>query len=218
MTSKLELYNMALGHLRERKLTSVAEQREPRRVLDDFWDQVVGECIEEAYWKFMIRTVQADASVSVVPTFGWTYAFTIPDDCVRLKMISGEETFNQPLLDYMEEAGYWYANLTPLYVRYVSNDRAYGLDMSRWTKNFSSWVSFKLAEYSCGRITGSDALLTGSSGSDGIIKRGHKAKVKAKSIDAMEDPPGQIPAGTWVRSRRGYLRGLPAPGGDLYDD
>jgi hypothetical protein len=175
-------------------------------VLDDFYDQVVDECLAEALWNFIVRAVQIDASGTVEPQFGWNYAFAMPDDWVRTVMISTVETFTDPLLDYVEETGYWYADFTPIYARYVSSDVNYGRDLGRWSANFTAYASFKLAEYACGRVTGSTELLQGP---DGLLKRGHKAKIKAKSNDAMNQPPGQMPAGTWARSRRGFLRGVP---------
>jgi hypothetical protein len=215
MADKLSIYNMALGHLRERRLASLTEAREPRRVLDDFWNQVVSECLEEGLWNFMVRAVQADSSATVTPAFGWKYAFAIPADWVRTVLISTVETFTPPLLDYAEETGYWYANWTPLFARYVSSDPLYGQNLGSWTANFTKYVSYQLAQYACGRITGSEDLLAGP---EGITKRLHHAKIKAKSNDAMNQPPGQIPTGTWVRSRRGFLRGVPLPGGTQYDD
>lgn len=215
MTDKLSLYNLALGHLRQRRLGSLSDANEPRRVLDDFYPQVVAECLAEGLWKFMTRSVRIDASASITPSFGWAYAFAIPDDWVRTIQISDGETFDPPLLDYVEEAGYWYANSTPLFVRLVSNDTSYGMDLSLWPANFTGFVAFYLAEYSCGRITGSDDLLKGE---QGIIRRTYKAKIRAKATDAMNDPPGQPPMGTWARSRRGAFRGLPAPGGTGNDD
>lgn len=212
---RLQIYNLALGHLGERRLATLAENREPRRVLDDLWDQTKNECLEEALWNFMIRASSIDASTSVVPSFGFSYAFRIPDDWVRTVMISTVETFAVPLLDYMEETGYWYANWTPIFVRFISNDAAYGNDLSRWTANFCKYMSYQLAQYGCKRITGADTMLQGP---EGITKRLHKAKIKAKSNDAMNQPPGEMPAGTWVRSRRGAFRGIPLPGGSGYDD
>ena len=218
MTDQLTVYNMTLGHLRERRLASLSENREPRRVLDDFWNQVVEEALEEGLWNFFIRAVQEDASATLVPSFGWSYAFPIPTDWVRTVMVCSDENFVQPLLDYEEETGVWYANDTPLFVRYVSNDPTYGNNLGGWTANFTKYVSLLLAEYACGRITGSTDLLKGP---DGIRERLRQARTKAKSNDAMNQPPGELPMGTWARSRRGYLRGVPMPGGsgpDSFDD
>lgn len=215
MTDKLSVFNLALLHLRERRLASLTEQREPRRVLDDIFDQVQGECLAEGLWNFMLRAIEIDSSSTVSTQFGWKYAFKIPDDWIRTVLISTTETFNPPLLDYAEETGYWYADWTPIFVKYVSSDPLYGQNLGRWTANFTAYVALKLAEYGCGRITGSETLLNGP---DGIVRRCYKAKIKAKSNDAMNQPPGQMPTGTWARSRRGFLRGLPMPGGTGFDD
>lgn len=210
MTTRLELYNLTLAHLRERKLGSLTQNCEPRRVLDDFYDQAVREAIEAGLWNCMLRSMQIDASTTIIPQFGWLYAFEIPDDWVRTVVISSEETLTDPLLDYNEEAGIWFANFSPLFVKYVSNGPQYGGDLGRWTGNFTAYVSLLLAEYACGRVTGATTLLDGP---NGISKRLTKARTKAKSNDAMNQPPGQMPTGTWARSRRGFTRGVPMPGG-----
>lgn len=217
MADKLAVYNLTLAHLRQRRIGSLTEASEARRVLDDLWNQVVAEALAEALWNFMVRAVQQDASSTVTPAFGWKYAFELPNDWVRTVLVSTVETFNPPLLEYAEETGFWFANFTPLFVRYVSSDPVYGMNLGAWPANFTAWVALHLAEYACGRVAGpaGDALLDGP---NGIVKRAYKAKVKAKSTDAMNQPPGEMPTGTWARSRRGFLHGLPAPGGDMFDD
>lgn len=206
---------MALGAQGQRRITALTEAIESRRVLDDFWDQTLREALEEGFWNFAMRAIRIDASTTVDPIFGWNYAFLIPNDRVRTMMVSTVETFTPPLLDYMEEGGYWYANFTPLFIRHVSSDALYGLNLGVWPANFTKYISLLLAQYTCKKITGSDDLLKGP---EGISRKLREAKVKAKSNDAMDDPPGQIPTGTWARSRRGFLRGLPLPGGTGYDD
>lgn len=215
MTDKLKVYNLALFHLHERRLASLTEAREPRRVLDDIWDHVVQLCLEEAQWNFMLRAVKIDASSTVTPGFGWTYAFAIPDDWLRTTIVSSDPTFSPPLLDFTEESGYWFADSTPLYVKYQSNDPLYGLDLGSWTANFTGYVAYQLAEYACGKLSGKDELLQGPAG---ITRRLKTARIKAKSNDAMNLGPREMPSGTWVNSRRGGVRGRPMPGGDMFDD
>ena len=89
MTTQLFIYNEALGHLGERQLASLAEPREPRRVLDSYWSDVVGFCLSQGLWKFAKRTVQIDNDASVTPQFGFNYCFPIP----RI----GSEQFSFPL-------------------------------------------------------------------------------------------------------------------------
>lgn len=215
MTDQLSLYNLALLHLGERRIASLNENREPRRVLDDLWPTVRQLCLEEAQWNFFLRTIQIDASGTLTPSFGWKYAFTIPTDWLRTKLVSTVETMTPPLLDFAEETGYWYANFTPLFVSYVSNDALYGQNLGAWTANFTAYVALQLAEYACHRIPGKTELLEGKNGISGRL---NKARIKAKSNDAMDTGPREMPTGTWARSRRGFLRGAPLPGGTTFDD
>ena len=195
MATKLSLYNGALEDLDERRLASLTEAREPRRVLDDFYDSTVKYCLEQGYWNFAMRAVQADSSSSITPTFGYQYAFTKPEDFVRLYAMSSEPTMRQPLLEFVDEPALWYANVDPLYVKYVSDDTAYGMDLSLWPDTFTNYVELRLALKACKRITGKSA-------SDDLVKAEKRALADARSKDAMNEPPGQMPAGTWVRSRR----------------
>jgi hypothetical protein len=196
VASKLGIYNAALLILGERKLSSLSEAREPRRALDDAYDDGVGYCLERGFWNFAMRAIQADSSASVTPTFGYNYAFAKPSDFVRLHSFGGTETFDPPLMTVVDEPNYWYANVDPLFVRYVSNDTAYGLDLSLWSETFSDYVANRLAVKTCKRITGKAP--------DGDMKLDEKkARAVALSKDAMDEPPGFPPRGSWVNSRLG---------------
>jgi hypothetical protein len=59
---------------------------------------------------------------NVDPAFGLAYGFTKPSDWIRTAGVCSDERFATPLIQYKDEAGYWYADITPIYVRYVSND------------------------------------------------------------------------------------------------
>jgi hypothetical protein len=196
MAAKLALYNSALLVLGERKLASLAEAREPRRALDDAYDDAVAYCLEAGFWNFAMRAIQADSSASVTPTFGYTYAFTKPSDFVRLYSYGSTETFDPPLLTVVDEPNYWFANVDPLYVKYVSNDTAYGMDLSIWSESFSEYVSLRLAVKTCKRITGAFP-------NDDLKKDEKRALAIARSKDAMDEPVGFPPRGTWVTSRLG---------------
>lgn len=201
---QLSIYNEALGHLGERRLASLTEQREPRRVLDSYWSDVVRYCINEGLWRFAIRTAQIEATTAFVPQFGYNNAFQFPSDFVRVVQLSTSPQIDPPLTQYREEAGYWYANSTPLYARYISNDPMYGLNMGGWPQVFVDFVELRLAVKACYRITGSRELLAGA---DGLIKREERAKRVAKGTIAMDDPAGLPPVPFWVRARRGAYAG-----------
>jgi len=206
VTDKLTLYNEALGHLKERRLASLSENREPRRVLDDYFTSTPRYCLEQGLFRFAKRVTQIDASSTTIPAFGYNSAFRIPDDWIRTVVISTSPDLDPPLLQYNEEAGYWYANATPLYVSYVSSDPLYGMDLGSWPEAFADYVALRLARKGCKRITGSDDLLKGP---QGLIAQEDKARRITKANDAMNDPPGMPPVPFWARARRGAF----GPGG-----
>lgn len=194
MTTKLEVYQDALLALGQERLAALTEANTARYALDDAYDKAVSYCLEQGFWNHAMRTVQIDSSATVEPAFGYAFAFLKPPDFVRLFGMSVEETMSQPLLRFVDEAGYWYADSDPLYAKFVSDDTAYGRDLSLWPETFAEYVSLRLAVRTCKRITG-------SSPDDSLMKAEKKALSDARSKDAMNEPPGFPPRGTWVQSR-----------------
>lgn len=194
---KIERYNGALLILGEEKLASLSENRAPRRALDDAWDQVTAYCLEQGYFNFAMRAIQVDSSASVTPTFGYQFAFPKPSDFIRMYRQSSSPTLDPELQDIVDEPNYWFANIDPIYVKYVSNDPAYGMDSSLWPNTFNEYIDTRLALKTCKRITGKDP-------SEDLIKAEKLARMDARAKDAMNEPPGIPPPGSWVLSR---LRG-----------
>lgn len=202
MTDQLSLYNGALAVLGARKLANLSENREPRHKLDDIWARdLVERCLQAGQWNFATRSMQPAISSSVTPAFGYTNAFEKPTDFVRTTGISTDEYFKQPLTQYTDEAGFWFADEDVIYIRYVSNDTQWGFDFSLWPYNFARFVEHFLAVEVAPRLTGIDKSAADLKGE---LKNAKKA---AKATDAMEEPPAFPPPGTWVRARWGNVGG-----------
>jgi hypothetical protein len=109
-----------------------------------------------------------------------------------------------PLLQYRDEAGYWYADVDLIYVRYVSDHANFGMDLSRWPSSFVDYVK----AYFAGRII---HKLPGAAsdrreflhGPPGRPDKGHiaQALMLAKNKDAMAIPSRNPQSGTWARAR-----------------
>ena len=195
MASKLEIYNNALLILGERKLSSLTEDVEPRYVLDDAYDRCLAVCLSASGWNFGMRTVVIDSSTTVDPDFGYTYAFLQPTDYIRTFQISDNENLYPPLQDYTHESGYWYAWVDPIYVKYLSNDAGYGMDIANWPSSFSEFVETALARRICRRITSSEEKLK-------LIYQLEQRMAKtAIGRDSIGDPVTFPPRGTWATSR-----------------
>jgi hypothetical protein len=198
MTTKLAVYNGALEHLGNRPLASLTESGQPRRALDAAWDAAVAYCLEAGQWRFAKRTVRLDYDPDVTPAWGYEYAFAIPSDHVRLTGMWADENLNQPLNDYREENGYWFANVTLIYLGYVSDDTQFGLDLGAWPSRFTEFVQVHLAAKTALNITGDKARRD-----DCIAMRDKQYLPDAIAIDAMQDPTRELPPGSWLRARHG---------------
>jgi hypothetical protein len=204
MTDRLSLYNGALRECQDRKLGSLTENREPRRLLDDVWNDGVGVVryvLQRKQWRFGRRTVEMSPDPSMEPSFGYRNVFGLPDDHCRTCGVWSDEYQSAPFLQYRFEAGYWYADLDPLYVTYVSDDTLYGGDLSSWPPNFVLYVETHMASLIAGRLTGSKA------DRNDLLKLAEMRLNESANTDAMEDPTQFPPDGLWVRSRRGGLSG-----------
>jgi len=213
VTDKLSVFNDALLLLGERTLSGLTEEREPRRLLDQVWDNgAVNSCLERGQWYFAMRTVRIDFDPAVSPDFGYQYAFDKGSDWIITSAVCSDEYFRWPITRYTDENGYWYADEQEIYVKYVSNDVAYGNDLSIWPISFKDYVSAYLASKIVMKISGGDdkmlVYLTGNDGDGGYLK---KSLDFAKSKAAMALPTTFPARGSWSNARH---RGRRQDGGN----
>lgn len=194
MPDKLSLYNGALYILGTRPLATLNDSVEPRRALDQHWTDARNHCLAQGQWKFALRTVKLDYNSSITPAFGFSRAFTKPSDFIRTTNFCYDEFLMMPIVAYTQEQGHWYCEVDEIYVTYVSNDAAYGLDYTLWTTTFTYFVEAYLAKRIRRRIMPSrDA--------EEIEVEYQEALDNALFKDAIESPTQYPPQGKWVQSR-----------------
>jgi hypothetical protein len=99
----------------------------------------VRACLEMGQWNFAMRTIQIDYDSGVEPSSATPARSPSPPTGCSPRPCASDEFFRFPLTRYTDEAGYWYSDLDTLYVRYVSDDVAYGLNMNHWPESFREW-------------------------------------------------------------------------------
>jgi hypothetical protein len=196
-TTKLEVYSQALLALGQKKLSSLTENSDQRRVLDDYWTRVTLYALEQGQWNFAMKAVEIESEAGIEGTFGYAKAFLKPDDLVRLAGLSSSEYFDPPLTRYLDESGYWWADIDPIYVRYVSDEVDYGMALERWPETFTKYVYLYLASQIAPRLTIAEQT---QQALDVLVKR---ARTDARSKDAMGEAPGFRPQGSWSMARAG---------------
>jgi len=215
IATRLSIYNGACALIGERILqpasagaTYSAEDRESRRALDDIWDRGgVNTCLAAGLWNLAKRTIQWNYDPDYTPPFGYQCAFGHPTDWVRWMAICVDPYMQAPLLQYDDQGGYLFCDLQQIYVAYVSNDKAFGMNMAAWPDAFQRYVEAYFAAAVCQRVTG-DANKTVK-----CEKERDATLIKAKSTDAMNEATTLLPAGNWRMARHGrrqtYDRGNP---------
>ncbi len=199
MTTKLKVYNEALLICGERRLSTITDAIEARYLLDDVYNNGgVNLCLESGQWKFAMRTIEIDASTTVEPTYGLANAFEKPTDWVLTSAICSDEYFQVPLLDALDEAGYWYSDTDPIYVRYVSNDTEYGMDLASWPARFAEFVAAHFASKIIMKLTSDKEKR------QQVMDYRKKTLSDARTHDAFGDPVKFPPSGSWSSARRGH--------------
>lgn len=215
-TTRLKIYNGALDLCGERRLGSLTEQRKSRRLLDGVWDgDGVRFCLEQGEWQFAMRTDEIAQDPSSATQFGYTYAFNKPDDWVATHAVCSDPFFKAPLIEYADEVDLWFANITPIWVKYVSDDDTYGMNLAQWPQSFCDYVDAYFASKIVMPLTGDKDKVYYICGdpdraTSGVV--GKKLKI-AKNRAGMTQPTRFPAPGTWTRARYGRGSGNNRPDG-----
>lgn len=150
MATKLSIYNKALRHLGETRLTATTDTVPSRYEIDDAWADVLLQVLRDAPWNF--ATVTATLSSTTGTIAGYTYVFTHPSDCVRIIQVAGDTAFASEI-DHRVEGLKIHTKQTPAYIRYVSNALDDDDDIATWPIEFVEAVALRIAAEICERMT-----------------------------------------------------------------
>lgn len=114
-------------------------------VLDAAWERVVRFCLTEHYWNFATTTTSIASSGAA--SLGFTYGFNKPSNWLRTIHVASDTSFSTNI-EYRDEGGRLLANITPIYLRYVSSAAALDSAAASWPEAFTRVVAYRLA-YEC---------------------------------------------------------------------
>jgi len=206
MADRLDIYRGALRLLGPSNLSSLTEDLPVRHTLDSIWRSAGDLLLQEGLWNHAIRTSEIGYDEDVEPLFGFRYAFPYPDDYVRLAGISQTPDFIEGLRHYETEARYFYADIETIYIRYVSNDDAYGWNVGAWPASFGKAMEAYMA-FESGLPISADR------GNRNDVFTLYKSRIdKAKTLDAVDErvrtsPPGRLTRARMAPGRRDRYRG-----------
>lgn len=198
MATKLTVYNRALLALKSRRLATLTENRSERRDLDSVYSETLDWMLERALWNFSLSSEEWTPSAEAESQFGYQYVYDKPEFYMRLVRIAANERFVPTLSDFSEEGDFFFSDVSPMWVQYVSTDPRRGRDPGKWTPSFAEAFAMELAWRAGPHICSMSAA-----DEDKLDKMRRKALSEAKSSDAVNQPMSVLPPGRLVQARTG---------------
>lgn len=198
MTSKIAIANRALTKIGEPRVVSLDDSQASQEI-DAMWDILRDSELRKNRWGFAITREQVAASVTA-PAFGYTTAYPLPADCLRVLML-GDILPGYDPTDYRNgaDSSEWViegrsllTNTTgDLNLRYVRQVE----DTTQWDAAFIETFACRLAIELCERITQS------SEKRQQAKAEYRDALGEARRAGALELPSVPIADDSWVLVR-----------------
>jgi len=149
--SETQIYNAVLDKLAEESVLSTTDEKAVARWLNRNYPLQRDVLLQRHTWNFALarRMLAAD---SIKPEFEWSYAYTIPEDCIRVLPLTMDGKRNSPQIAFIVEGTKILTNKSaPLPVRYIFRQTNTALFTPVFVDllaqilaaNFSYWVTGK---------------------------------------------------------------------------
>lgn len=202
MATKLQIYNGTNRRLSNPRLVSLSQETSSRYFLDGIWDDgMIDYLLSRGKWSFAKRTLGMFPSTTLIPQFGFKYAYPQPIDFILLSSLWQDERSLVPLLRYKYQAGVFYSDFNKIYLDYVSNDVAYGGNIAIWPSMFTQYAQAYMASQAQPLICNSNVT------DQDLTKDLVMAERMALTADGLNKPIQVAPTGSWGRTR---LNGQPS--------
>ncbi len=118
VTSNTEICNLALKALGLDPIASLqSDTSQAGIILRNTWEATRDAILRAANWRCLLSRSASLARDAAAPSFGFSYAYALPPDCVRVVEMSVDA-------DYSVEGRLLLTNETEAYIRYVAYDKA----------------------------------------------------------------------------------------------
>jgi hypothetical protein len=211
MADRLEIFNRALLHIGEGRLTTLTDDVEARYVFDAHWPTIALDGLARGDWNFAQKTAEISQSTTTTVIPGYEFAFDHPTDWVRtiaynfVADFTDVFFFDRDTLDVYEERGSWFTNSEQFYVRYISSDFTQDANLTAYPPTYVEFIAGLLALRTVERLT------QGTTKKEDLEDDVKKMLLKAKSNDARNLKDARPRLGKWGQAligqtgRRGQI-------------
>jgi len=197
-TSDVAIANLALTKIGDLRITSLTDNTKPARELNAIYGMLRDKLQRTYNWRFCVKRANIAADVAV-PTFGYSYQYTVPTDCLRIVQVGAY--FPAPDLsdliggggqEYQLEGGKILTNSSgQMNLRYLSRVTDPTQFDSSFDEAFSALLAYNVAE----ALTQSDAK------KNAALRDYRLCLTEAVRANAIENPPESIADTTWLSVR-----------------
>lgn len=198
MASVIQIANRALTKLGAARIISLGDDNKQSRAVLSCFDDLRDDELRSHRWSFAMKRTSLAAD-SEAPAFGFTYAYTLPADFLRLDMVNDEfpavvmdNYIGVETNDYTIEGNKILANMAaPLKLRYIARIE----DPNQMDANFREALSCRIAAELAEDLTQSNQKRE-------LAWNEYKQAVsRAVRTNAIEKPPMMQGDNQWIMSR-----------------
>jgi hypothetical protein len=134
-----ELCNVALGHIGQARIADIGERSPAAEHCRRMFDHVRRLCLRDHDWNFAVGRESLTA-LSTPPPFGFSAAYQLPADCLRVLAINGQPAGVRGT-QWEVEGRTVLINADVAHLRYIRDAD----DVTQWDSIFQSYFSYRLA-------------------------------------------------------------------------
>lgn len=187
ITTAVTICNSALFKCGADKIQSLTQTTRAAIVCETLYQYIRDEVMGAYQWRFATKRVVL-APNATKPPFTYTYAYDIPNDCLRpLKMVPDD-------IDWIVENGQIFCNEASLNFIYIYRNT----DESSWDARFCEAFAWRLAMELAMALTKSLPMAAAAE------KSYNQALAQARAINAVIGTIPPLEADIWSSARRGF--------------
>lgn len=194
MASTTQIYNLALTKIGAARITDPGDEAKAAQSLSAVYEITRKNELAIHPWTFAMTRAQLPA-LTALPPFGWSRAYRLPTDCLRLVEVGQFYVLYQQDIKLFEIEGQTIVcdEASPLDIRYIADVTNPGL----FSAPFVEALACKLAA-----VVAED--ITQNSTKRQLAEDAYEKAIRAaRRSNAIQLPPQPTPEDTWTLARRG---------------
>lgn len=199
--SDVSICNYALRLVGGDAITAVDDTTTNGARCNDLYEYLRDDLLRGHFWNFATRMAQltpVSETVGDSPTFEYDFAYTLPSDWLRTMSVHDNDA-GSGVLDFLEMSlgdgtHVLAANSDQIYIKYIAQIT----DETQYPPDFVMAFQLALARDLAIVVANSNTL------EDRLDAKARGALLRAKSADALGNPPPKRPQGSWATSRQSW--------------